>query len=1485
MKQKTFLIILFFIFFPWPFLFTYGGEPGGGEIETETQTIVQYRCSKGACGGTVQFFRRIATRNCQRPEGGSWSCSSWEFSEPELVKDYDTSGKPWLVCTYRYDKLTKEEKERLNIKYPYDKIYCRPPKPGETEQQYCPEVDEVNWFPPVFNGDSKQYFDEKIKNRSFFDVVQVTCWGKCLNKPQGAAYFSGPIDPDQQQNPQKVKLPAKFGWHFKIETYGMAEWEEAVDWGRFKCKKSAISGTCVFPPTLAETEDGARNILKDKWGDAKFKEEFVIELPDGNLIRGMGAGSFWFIFKKSGMPLLERFLKLTEGQNIKTQTTVPTPDPEWQAPGPDIENPEKDIFWTRRDMYDYFDYYFLKNTAYEANRVRGSFNGGGKNNRLFVYSPSQDSKETYLWVEYKDKAQNGLTKQIRGAKDGNGRPCLLDPFSIFDEIIYPCCNNDNTNCYPHPETWQFSTLGPEILSILGIRVENSRKLYPFHLKDIHMDTLSGVTENEGKGRKIEAKVYRFIDIDWDRVWPNKLLRGQNVSGENYFYIGAANFDTFDGGEKNQCQKECWIKCDSKCVGPCKEQCFEECDMAKEKSLKRCSQYYSGRSQAWCVDRVNKNYIDCRLACIKNFEKMSGSVEEMGSPPCPNCKSEEKGLSCIICEKCVKEVEECQEKCVSECEKKAIKGETTLKDHLDCDKACTMLDEDTLFTAINGECNLLPVKPGNLKDQLKKEMCQMCQECKFKIDFVDVETCPIEGYYLGISPFNKERIEDNFPIERFYELKDVKECESITEEPFCEKNPCECYEYVQGEEKIKVKECGTKINEVFLQNLNARNKKEFQTLYCELEPNAKSSCIVFPELQMFDIIYEEDGQKRVMSPRGFVEESTVTFDAYLKLGEFDVGINKVWLPFTLFDEKITPKTSIPWWEQDKPSWFFTSFVPNSVVAFICTGDNPLNASCNGQSIRWDFQINTFPKKQTCDIAEKSCFGELENEYPFCWEIEKKQIDSHLHNFFERPEKFAENEKYGVYRTQVFSLPFERVFSFRLMIKEGNTYLKHLPKTATQSPIRFGQRENGKKFGIEFPISEIWTSLPPPRNALGRLNKEFTFEFRPCGDETGYYCTTTGEIIQPVKVTGLPPSVPFVELSSGPPPPRKIHIPHFFNWDASLGAASYWLLFDGSESHEIFVPSLNYPKEQSKEWVVLSTDGPYTWKVRTCADLCSVKDPNVLQCGPYSEELVFEGYNLFPPNVEEGVLEFLPQEGIKLKWVPVSTQGIDCTHIKVYYKGVGEKEKRKDCIEKAKQNYLVLEKTLKGEVREIEIPPGLLPTSNETLTYKVDNTQFSTNICLGTYVYEIYYCTGDYCEQDPKECSESNRECVLTSGCKERGETRVAFFSIVTKKMPKAAIRGRGFGTCQNLVPCKECHLLDFFKIISNIMNCLLWTISPIACAFLLVYTGIGLYFSFGAPEAVENAKRIWKMVGIGWLIMLFSWTIVNLIGKTFKMPGW
>jgi hypothetical protein len=1477
MRNFHFFLASIFLFLT-PF-FVLADCPPQTYVEREKQELDQYKCTKGACGGVIEFMKRRAERECKREctkyyievcdqQGnctceyestscGPWTCDPWEFKNERVIKTYDTSQTPWLVCTYRYDQLTDEEKQRAGVKYPYNKITCL--------ENNCPEVDEITWFPPVFNSDSRDYFHQKIKGRSFFQVAQVTCWGKCLDSAGGPHYFSGPINPkrkedNEEQDPNKVKLPAKFGWELNLERNGMNEWEEAIDWARKKCKEGLESGgSCPYPsPPYQESQ--VRGILRDKWGDAKYREKFEIRMEGGTLIRGLGAGSFRF-----DNPV-EKFLPLVEGQEI----------PEWQTPA----SGENDVEWTRRQMYDYFDYYFLSKTAYSATKLRYGFSGEIGKGRLFVYSPSQDSKSTFLWVEYKDPRENNLTKQIRSRKiGGSHQACEIAPFSSHEFNVYPCCGSDPENCLPQKPRWQFSTLGPEIKSILGIRGESSRLIYPYHVKDIPFDALAGVTKEEGKGRKVEGKIYRFIDIDWDRVWPSKKKREELLRGmggnliKDYIYVGQVSFDSFDGGEKNECQKECWAKCDQKCLssGTCEKQCYDECKVAYQKSKERCQRYYKGDRLAECLRKVDLNYQDCNNACQKNFEERRQG--------CPNCKSEDQGMGCVICESCMNSYE-CSEKCVEDCYQRKKNEGKLVEEIKDCDEVCVELDEKTRFVAINKECDLLPAR--NKEEENLKKKCKICQDCKFKVEFVDVEVCPIGNYYVGITPLYKARIEEKFPIEKFYKMKEVEKCESINKEPFCPSNPCECYQYNQkGEEILGHSGCATKITDNFLENLYARARKEsLPALSCELSPNvATSSCLVWPQVQNFEF---PGGEERgFVTPRSFYETLKITSDAYKEFGEVESEKIKFNLPFKLFEETLEER--VPWWEWDKHPPTFSSFVPNSAIAFSCSGGPPRGWSCQGQSLRWDFKINSFPKKQTCDWGQKNCFGDLEKEYPFCWEIEKPKINSYLQDFFESSEKMGEDNIYGIYRTQVISLPYERVSSFRLKIKEGNSYLEYLPKIPTQSPIKLGKRKTGEKFGIEFPISEIWADLPPLGNALGRLNKEFTFEFHPCGDETGFFCTSTLAMIQKARITGAPPPFPFQEFLSGPPPPKKIRIPHYFNWDPSLGAASYWLKFEGAENQEIFIPDLLKGGDKSTGWVPLSKDGQYTWKIRTCADLCDQKGENVLQCGPYGVAMAFEGYNLFPPKVREAILEFLPGETISLGWTPVNPQGIDCTHVKVTYSAVSKEENRKDCLEKAKQNYLVIETTLRGDVREFVVPNELLPTSAETLTYNTDGGQVSTNICLGNYTYEIYYCTGENCAKKVEECSKGDKECLFSAACQERGSPTTAYFSIVTKKMPEKRIGGAGFGTCQRFIHCRECHLSDLPKIISNILNCLLWTVSPIAGILLLLYTGIGLYFSFGAPEAVERAKRIWKMVGIGWLIMLFSWTIVNLIIKTFHLP--
>jgi hypothetical protein len=1082
-------------------------------------------------------------------------------------------------------------------------------------------------------------------------------------------------------------------------------------------------------------------------------------------------------------------------------------------------------------MYDYFDYYFLRKTGYSGNEVRYGFSGEIEGRRLFVYSLSQDSKGNFLWVEYKDPNENYLTKQIRSEKIGGTHgPCEIAPFQNHNFFVNPCCSSDPENCSPQKPNWKFYALGPEIKSILGIRIEEIKKIYPFfHLGDFN---------------KVEGKIYRFIDIDWDRTWPSKLKREELLKQQgdkyDYFYTGMISFDQFDGG-LDECKKECKAKCDNKCLEICENQCDRECERTfkDEKKIK-----------------------ECKEDCYENFEKIK-------KERCPDCKTEERNMGCIVCEDCSKEYE-CTERCVSDCyERKKI--------FKDCHELCG--ENPTLdLVAARGECNKL----NSAKD---REICNICQNCRYKADYVDIEWCSNFSGSPLIAPFYKAREDEKFPIENFYKRTTSTECENINTPSLCETNHCECYKYqgtADGKEILEHDGCEIKISDKFLFYPQVRILEKtpgvlLNTFECTPYPYEKITCIGIKPLQTND---KFENSKLVSTQRYNIEKLKTARDIYAEFGDF--GKKETYsVPISLYDEK--PWSPQPWWEQEKFLSFFSSFVSNGVIAGV---ENKENKENKGSGLRWDFRINSLPKNQFCDYEKINCFGEKEEEYPFCWRIKKDNFRGHL-----PPEKEfdKENKEFGIYRTELLQLPkIDRILSFKLKIKSGDFFLNDLPKIPTQSP------------SFEFPIWEIWNSLPPLGNALDRLKKRFSFFFFPCGDENGFFCPGN-YVQQKVKITGEPPPFPFKEETSGPPPPKKIRIPHYFNWDASLGAASYWLKI---EEKKIFHPDLlEVAILKSNKWVDwLKEDTPYYWQVKTCADLCQKEDPDnpnqtFLQCGEWSKEIgPVLGYYLNPPTEMLTVAQFLPDEEISLWWKPIAT-GTDCTHLKIVYKG-GMFEKRKDCIEKAKgtlEGYIVLNEIKKGDLnRKFTIPKELLPTSTEIFEDKT--TGIKTNICLGDYYYQIRYCTGEDCYKKKEECKKPEDckkegedyldcvDCYYSAECQEAGPwSYLSSFEIVTRKYGGG--RGGGFGTCKNIIPCTKCNFSDIPKIISNIISCILWTLSPIAMVLLLLYTGIRIYFSFGSPEAIESAKSIWKAVGIGWLIMLFSWLIVNLIGKAFKMPGW
>ena len=83
--------------------------------------------------------------------------------------------------------------------------------------------------------------------------------------------------------------------------------------------------------------------------------------------------------------------------------------------------------------------------------------------------------------------------------------------------------------------------------------------------------------------------------------------------------------------------------------------------------------------------------------------------------------------------------------------------------------------------------------------------------------------------------------------------------------------------------------------------------------------------------------------------------------------------------------------------------------------------------------------------------------------------------------------------------------------------------------------------------------------------------------------------------------------------------------------------------------------------------------------------------------------------------------------------------------------------------------------------------------------------------------------------------------------------------------------------------KACTFCDFFVLIQNIINFLLYVFLPLA-TLRLVYIAFLFLFSGGSPANIEKAKRgLWHTV-IGIAVVLGSWLVINTIINFVANPA-
>lgn len=82
------------------------------------------------------------------------------------------------------------------------------------------------------------------------------------------------------------------------------------------------------------------------------------------------------------------------------------------------------------------------------------------------------------------------------------------------------------------------------------------------------------------------------------------------------------------------------------------------------------------------------------------------------------------------------------------------------------------------------------------------------------------------------------------------------------------------------------------------------------------------------------------------------------------------------------------------------------------------------------------------------------------------------------------------------------------------------------------------------------------------------------------------------------------------------------------------------------------------------------------------------------------------------------------------------------------------------------------------------------------------------------------------------------------------------------------------------PCTVCHVA---QLAQNTINAGIY-IAVFLSAFLFAYAGLQYMTAAGQPDKASNAKRIFWTVGVGLVLILAAWLIVDLIMKTLVNEG-
>jgi len=356
---------------------------------------------------------------------------------------------------------------------------------------------------------------------------------------------------------------------------------------------------------------------------------------------------------------------------------------------------------------------------------------------------------------------------------------------------------------------------------------------------------------------------------------------------------------------------------------------------------------------------------------------------------------------------------------------------------------------------------------------------------------------------------------------------------------------------------------------------------------------------------------------------------------------------------------------------------------------------------------------------------------------------------------------------------------------------------------------------------------------PENKL-KLDTAYKWRVKSCWPAipVGNVCDEPWSQWQYFRTTGRAPKTASMVPANGA---IDLALPVNLQWEAVPGAKSYIVDFGGKKINTTanqYV--LDYPEVgQSKS---------YGWKVQTCADAAG------RVCGIFGPEFTFAtaalgaSKNPIIPGdvVDNGRLIY------DFSWEPVA--GARYYKFVLDYKERSGKETNDDCVVGKK-----VEKIVKG--------------SATTVSKDIEQLY-----CFGGYDWSVLACLDQDCHDTGPAPSIWNFNFVAGGKEIKQGETVLAVCGL-TNDNPNTAWDDRE--------PCSIKHML---LAVEQTINFILFKVSVILLPLLVLATGVMFYSRFGGTETKQRMIGWWRVIGIGYVALFFSWVLVGVLLGIFGYSG-